>query len=98
MFSTLSKTEIIILATSYLSSANALNLVQYKKICRLVKGSDECQSSEFSFLHMVTNGESARYNDQIFTCKKDFYFELFTTQSQLLTTLRKNSFKTIVEK
>ena len=32
MFSTLSKTEIIILATFYLSSVNALNLVKSKKL------------------------------------------------------------------
>ena len=32
MFSTLSKTKIIILATSYLSSANALNLLKSKKL------------------------------------------------------------------
>ena len=40
MFSTVSKTEIIILATINLSSANALNLAK-AKICCLVK-SQEC--------------------------------------------------------
>ena len=75
MFSSLSNTEIIILATVDLSSVNAFNLVKAKI---LTLGNESIKEK----IHVLAT----------------FFPEVFTTQSQLSTTLCKKPFENIVGK